>query len=262
MILRDLIYWQISYPDYNDPRVKDKPNKTNFLYNCFSFLFGDGNPNSNLEERRWHAIAQLIRQQKGVVTAEQLAPFTGEDPHNEDKVLPALVRFDGRPTVTESGNIIYLFPALQATALGQNAEELPYYLKLSPWRFSHVDNASLIWVVALALINFIGSWFLFIQGINIVSSLAPLLWVLVIYGSLFIGIPLIRYIVIQGLNKKIEDGNVRRKQYADSLAKPSLELSKKLSEAQDSRLDSREIKAENLVYDTQKDILEQEFHSS
>ncbi len=278
MILRDLIYWQISYPDYNGPRdagIKNKSDKTNFLYNCFSFLFGDGNPNANLEERRWHAIGQLIRQQKEVVTVEQLAPYTGEDPNNEDKMLPVLVRFDGRPTVTDSGNIVYLFPALQATALRQNfeelpsrqtvlpwREELPSYLQIFPWRFSQVDGGSLVWVMALAAINFIASWFIYFQAVNLLPSLTPLLLALVIYGSLFIGIPLIRYIVIQSLNKRIEEGNTRRKQYADKLAKPNAELNKKLSEAKDMTLDSRQIKSDNLVYDTQKGILEQEFHSS
>jgi hypothetical protein len=262
MILRDLMYWQISYPDYNDPRIKNKSNKSNFLYNCFSFLFGDGNPNANLKERRWHAIAQLIRQQKGVVTVEQLAPYTGEDPKNEDKMLPVLVRFDGRPTVTDSGNIVYLFPALQATASGYNFEELTSYLKVFPWQFSQADSASLAWVMVLAAINFIGSWFIYIQAINLLPSMAPLLLALIIYGSLFVGIPLIRYIVIRSLNKKIEDENIRKKQYADELAKPSAELNKKLSEARQMPLDSRQIKSDNLVYDTQKDLLEQEFHSS
>ncbi len=64
MILRDLMYWQISY-DGTDVRNKKKSKKSNFLYNCFSFLFGDGDPNADLEGRRWHDIAQLIRQQRG-----------------------------------------------------------------------------------------------------------------------------------------------------------------------------------------------------
>jgi len=56
MFLRDLIYWQSYYPDYrNDlPSANKKAKKDNFLYNCFSFLFGDGNPNENLEIGRAH----------------------------------------------------------------------------------------------------------------------------------------------------------------------------------------------------------------
>jgi len=43
------------------------------------------------------------------------------------------------------------------------------------------------------------------------------------------------------------------------LNNPDTRLSKKLTEAKQLLLLSREIKADNLVYDTQKDVLEQEF---
>jgi len=41
----------------------------------FSFLFGDGNPNANLEERRWQQIATVIRNNGGAVVAEQMLPI-------------------------------------------------------------------------------------------------------------------------------------------------------------------------------------------
>lgn len=50
LIFRDLLYYftyraphTVVY-DYNRPTVR-KPSKSNFLLNCFSFLFGDGDPN-------------------------------------------------------------------------------------------------------------------------------------------------------------------------------------------------------------------------
>ena len=54
-------------------------------------------------------VAQLIRNQGGVVTAEQLAPYTGADPKNEDGALPVLVRFNGFPEVTDEGFILVHF---------------------------------------------------------------------------------------------------------------------------------------------------------
>ncbi len=93
-------------------------------------MFGDGNPNARLKEDRWQYIAQLIRANGGVVTAEQLAPYTDADPKNEDGVLPVLVRFDGRPEVTDSGNIVYLFPSLQiSAATAQQSGLPPFYMK-------------------------------------------------------------------------------------------------------------------------------------
>ncbi len=109
-----------------------------FLESVFSFLFGDGNPNSDLEERRFKAIAQviytrtskfmtgirswclvqslgdrrsswltlrflsqLIRDNDGVVTAEQLAPYMNPDREykksdrmpDESFLLPAVTQF-------------------------------------------------------------------------------------------------------------------------------------------------------------------------
>lgn len=46
-----------------------------FIESVYSFVFGDGDPNFNLEERRYRQIAQLIRENGGAVTAEQLAPY-------------------------------------------------------------------------------------------------------------------------------------------------------------------------------------------
>ncbi len=262
MILQDLLFWQFDPVYYDVGGIKRaNPSKTNFLYSCFSFLFGDGNPNINLEERRWHAIAELIRQKQGAVTAEQLAPYTGSDPNNEDAVLPTLVRFDGRPTVTDSGNIVYLFPALQAKAAKETANQLPPYLNIFPWQFSQAETGALIWVMVLAAVNFLGSWYLYIWAAQYISFayLSPLLLVLVIYGTLFVAIPLIRYTVIQFINKGIDEGNKLRQKYAAQVSNPDTRLTKKLAEAEQMLLASRQIKAENIIYDTQKDVLEQEF---
>jgi hypothetical protein len=90
-----------------------KEEKRNFLMNVFSYLFGDGDPNPNFEEAEWQTIAQVIEANQGVVTAEMLAPYAGEDPKDEDWMVHVLQRFNGIPEVAESGGIIYTFPAFQ-----------------------------------------------------------------------------------------------------------------------------------------------------
>ena len=50
-----------------------------FLESVFSVLFGDGDPNADLEERRSKAVAKLIRAKGGAVTAEELAPYMDPD---------------------------------------------------------------------------------------------------------------------------------------------------------------------------------------
>ncbi len=258
MILRDLLFWQLDDLSYGYTDQRDnKP--TNFLYNCFSFLFGDGNPNRDLDERRWQMIANLIRQKKAVVTTEQLAPYIGNDPSDEDAVLPVLVRFDGRPAVTESGNIVYLFPSLQAQAAGNISNSLPPYLNIFRWQFSKVEQTSLIWVVLLAAVNFFGSWYLYISAAqySTLAFLSPLLTVLVAYGTLFIAIPFARYISICLINQRIVKGNQLRESYARLLSHPEQRLINKLNEAKEMAVAARPI--DDVVYDTNKDILEQEF---
>jgi hypothetical protein len=97
----------------------NKEAKPNFLFNVFSYLFGDGNPNQNFDEIKWQAIAQILETNQGVVTAEQVAPLTGLDPKNEDWMITVMQRFNGSPEVTETGHIIYVFPAFQNAAQGR-----------------------------------------------------------------------------------------------------------------------------------------------
>lgn len=139
--LWDWFYWSryISLDPYHQPDYEQrsgKPSlsdsqsaakKSNFLDNCFAFLFGYGDPNADLEERRWTMIARAIQANRGVVIAEQLAPYAAEITPNEDWMLPILVRFNGKPDVSESGTIIYSFPEFQkgsAAALEKSADGL------------------------------------------------------------------------------------------------------------------------------------------
>ena len=115
------------YGQTMDGAVRD-PEDMGFLESVFSFVFGDGNPNAGLEEKRLSLAAQMIRDNKGAVTAEQLAPYCDapDSPSSESSssssfvdesfVLPIVSQLDGEPRVTEEGDIIYVFPDLQMSA--------------------------------------------------------------------------------------------------------------------------------------------------
>ncbi|KAG8460623.1 hypothetical protein KFE25_011398 [Diacronema lutheri] len=131
--------WYIS-----EPRTFDagQPTDMNFFEACFSFVFGDGDPNESLRETRWRQVGALIRAQGGVVTAEQLAPLLepSRPPApdgtadgygatiDESFVLPALTHFSGVPQLVpdEQGGtrIVYTFPELAATAASGEAEPI------------------------------------------------------------------------------------------------------------------------------------------
>jgi hypothetical protein len=114
-----------SYGYYGEQGANPRdPNEMGFLEAVFSYLFGDGNPNQGMEEKRLSLAAQMIRDSNGAVTAEQLAPFC-DAPLPDDMatsyvdesfVLPIVAQLDGEPQVTDDGDIIYVFPDLQVSA--------------------------------------------------------------------------------------------------------------------------------------------------
>jgi hypothetical protein len=112
-----------------------------FLESVFSYVFGDGNPNGDVESRRISLAAAMIREYGGAVTAEQLAPFCNDAPMpllstalvanngggssklgeerayvDESFVLPIVTQLDGEPRVTDEGDIVYVFPELMTSA--------------------------------------------------------------------------------------------------------------------------------------------------
>ncbi len=105
---------------------KEQEKKGDFVTNCFSYLFGDGDPNADLKERYWHQIGLVIKRNHGVVVAEQIAPYAGDSSGTEDWMLPILVHFNGSPEVTDKGNILYVFPSFVRE---DNISEQPLSLK-------------------------------------------------------------------------------------------------------------------------------------
>lgn len=120
----DIFYYRpYGYYGYYGENKKD-PSEMGFLESVFSYLFGDGDPNGRLEERRLSLAAQMIRQNNGAVTAEQLAPYCDAPEPSDDSstyvdesfVLPIVTQLDGEPRVTDDGDIIYVFEDLQTSA--------------------------------------------------------------------------------------------------------------------------------------------------
>jgi hypothetical protein len=271
MIFRDLLWWGSfstypTYVDYSAPSVVKPRGKGNFLTKCFSFLFGDGDPNTHLEERKWQMVAQAIRNHGGVMTAEQLAPYTGADPTNEDGALPALVRFNGTPEVTEDGHILYTFPSLQVSAAGMNMSgKLPPYLREFRREFSVYNGEELTSVYILAGANVLGAMWLWGQS-NLpqntgLAELHGLISCLLMYGVFFVAVPAVRWFVLTTINSKIEARNDKREKNALFLKNASGDLQKKISQAAQFSANKRlEWKPDShVVYSTDKDLLEQEF---
>jgi hypothetical protein len=63
------------YGYYGRDSGRRDPKDLGFFESVYSYVFGDGNPNVRLEEERLQLAAQMIRNNQGAVTAEQLAPY-------------------------------------------------------------------------------------------------------------------------------------------------------------------------------------------
>lgn len=255
----------------NDPEA----NKLNFLEAIFSFLFGDGNPNFDLEERRWQAIGTVIRNYKGAVAAEQIAPYLdnlgkGYTKEYEEYMLPVLTQFNGKPEVSPDGQIVYHFPELQTTAAQQAPKPVKAYLEESSWRFSEATSGQLTMAAGLGLLNFVGA--LVLGGLlgdgqiaaqlgGLVAFAQGIYWLLLGYGTAFLSVPLLRYVWIQAQNRKISARNEARMDQALILNQAAPELQHKLDYA-NQFANETVIRQEDLVYTTETDLLGQDLSQS
>jgi hypothetical protein len=241
----------------------------NFLEAIFSFLFGDGNPNADLEDRRWQGIAQVIQANGGVVVAEQIAPFLGDlgsDWDGEDFMVPVLSRFNGLPQVSPQGGLVYQFPELQITASQRRQVRPPRFLQELPRRFSQATSGQIMVAIGLGSANLLGALVLgsMLQDQVLVAQLGgivalanSLYWVLLGYGAAFLGLPLGRYFWVQRQNGKITSRNAEREQRADHLRELTPDQREKLAFA-NTLTDLTVLDTANLAYTTETDLTEQE----
>ncbi|RCV06661.1 hypothetical protein SEVIR_1G183800v4 [Setaria viridis] len=278
------MFWYLDADYYRRRRV-EKENGMNFIESIFSFVFGDGDPNDGLEEKRWKMIGQYISSNGGVVTAEELAPFLDVPPPSEESkddesfILPVLLRFQGHPEVDEQGNILYRFPSLQRTASSKSGGSREYvgtkwsamfggvekYLEEKLWNFSKANASEKAMVAGLGGLNLFGVIILgnllkqmTVTPGGLISFAAQLYPLLQIYAGSFFAIPLFRWFLLRKTNNDIRKRNKAREQRAQELLSPDSSLRRKLISARD-MAQRKVITPEEIVYTTEKDLLEQDY---
>jgi len=244
----------------------------NFLEAIFSFLFGDGDPNADLEERRWQEVGAVIQNNGGAIAAEQVAPYLddvgeGWATEDEDYVLPVLTRFNGVPEVSPKGDIIYYFPELQVTASDRGHIPVSAYLKEIPKPFSQANGGQIAGAIGLGVFNFVGAIFLgvLLQDQVVVAEIGGFIafvngiyWLLLGYGTAFLSIPAVRYVLTKRKNSKIVQRNEERQARAIALNAAGPELDEKVAFAQQFAAQTV-VDQRNLAYTTAKDLTEQEY---
>lgn len=245
-----------------------KEHPSNIFRDCFSFVFGDGNPNLDLEQRKWHYIAHVIYKRGGAVVLEQIAPYCFDHP-TEDDMIPVMVRFHGAPEVTETGNLVYLFPQAMISASENELASSPpqTYLEERRWRLTGIGKRSksvilgvmafngLFFVVTLILAAWVGSE---LQNTALYVFFTLLLQThLLVWFFFFLVIPILRYGVYQIRNFKIEQRNSRRKKLAVQLVMSPVALETKLQESRLLQSNRLQVDKNEILFDTSKDSLEQ-----
>ena len=261
-----------AYYQREERGMAERPQKNlNFLEAIFSFLFGDGNPNFNLEERRWQLMGNVIRNQGGAIAAEQVAPYldniTALNRENEDYILPVLAKFNGYPQVSPTGQLIYTFPDLQVTAKQRTLTPTASYLQEKRWPFSQATSGQILLALGLGSLNIILALVLGKLLQDAALSIAFIAFVQGIYGGLltyaiaFLGIPLGRYLWLQWHNAGIETRNQQRQAKAEWLTLGNAELQQKLKFAKEFAKE-KVISAADIAYRTDEDLLVQEAQQS
>lgn len=253
----------------------------NFLEAIYSFLFGDGNPNADIEERRWQLVAGTIRNHGGAIAAEQISPYlddlgTGDALEYEDYMLPVLTRFNGVPEVSPQGDIVYRFPELQVTA-GETsgAEEkpraLPAYLQGALLKFSSASSQQIVLAIALGAVNLVGIAMLgvLLRDANLAAEIGGLalfvssiLGLLAAYGVAFLAIPLGRYFWVQRKNQTLQTENSARQERALQFANAKDGVLKQKLDYARTFADRAAIAPEDILYSSDRDLLAQELERS
>ncbi len=274
-------YSRNRYSSSNSPRSRSRgkargqsePPEMNFLEAIFSFLFGDGDPNADLEERRWQSIGSIIRNHDGAVIAEQIVPYlddVGVHQTLDDQMLPVLSRFNGRPEVSPDGQIIYHFPELQVSANQTKTQAVAAYLKETAWKFSQAGTGQILVAIGLGGANLVGA--LVLGGLlgdgslaqelgGLVGFAASIYWLLLGYGTGFLGIPLVRYFWVQQRNRKVGARNEQRQSWAVALNQADETTQQKLDYARQFAA-ATVIDADDLAYSTDRDLSEQELQQA
>jgi hypothetical protein len=246
------------------PAPRRRRRKLKFLNAVYSFLFGDGNPNSKLEELRWRHIGQVIQKNRGAITVEQVAPYLDQvAPYHEDHILPVLLRFNGLPEVSSTGDLIYRFPEIQTFAQQRKFKHVPAYLKEKTWKFSAASEGQLQGIGLLAAVNCGGALVLggLLQGLvvegGLVAVAASLYWALLLYAIGFMAIPIGRWLWLQWANTKIRARNQQRSQQVAVLTAGGEDLRRKLQFAMEFQAE-QVLTAADVAYTTEDDLLGQE----
>ena len=100
-------------PDQRAARMDRKRARRPLYKAIYSFVLGDGDPDSGWDAVEKKAFVAFVQANKGIITMPEFMSITGLTPARaEERINRFLYEFEGSPEVTEGGAIYYSFPSL------------------------------------------------------------------------------------------------------------------------------------------------------
>jgi len=255
-------FWDVIGALVKDPGARPGE-ETKSLFDCYNFIIGPPNPNRNIHERKWQCIARLIEQHEGAIIAEQLSPYTGIRANDDYAVLPTLVRFNGCPVVTDSGNLVYTFPSMSTTAHEHARLDQPLepFLKENRLMLFGISQSRVLLIGCFVTLNAIWGHCLalltpliFVMGMPLLAILSGILAAFSLSITMCV---LLRFPVFLIKSITLIRRNSKRESYAKDLQYPTEQLEVRLREAKELAIRSNYLSEASSIFDSDRDTLGQ-----
>jgi hypothetical protein len=136
-------------------------------------------------------------------------------------MLPILVKFNGQPEVSPTGQLVYHFPELQQTLQSSQTEtcRAPICLKERKWEFSKATSGQISGAIALGIANIVGIGILSSiligsaagSGLGFIIFVRSIIGLLAAYGVGFLAIPFLRGFWVKYKANQVVSRNKKRR---------------------------------------------------
>jgi hypothetical protein len=197
---------------------KGDAGKVPFVKKVFAFVFGPDVPRPTQRQKDRSAV-RLIRARKGVLTSAELVQHAGLSLHQAEEEMARLMgAYGGDVRVTRDGVLTYVFPELLVSARGTVSEREPdpAWRRLEPAEsVTGNDGKSNALIGGMNGFNLLAAgsapWLIFPQlGLSGPLAWVGLVWVPMVFSSLFFGIPLVRSVGVRVRNRRRQERNLRK----------------------------------------------------
>jgi len=210
--------WYWGRPYYGERWEKRQKVRVPFWKKVFAFVFGPDRPKPT-QRQKDRSVIRLIRARRGALTSAELVEHTGLRRHEADEEMGRLmVTLDGDARVSPDGEVVYVFPELMVSAHGEVKERdpAPAWRRLEPKQSLTGNSKGTDAIIAgINGFNLIAAatapLFIFPRlGFSGTAAWIVLVWIPVVFSTMFYGIPLARWFANAKENARRAGRNLRK----------------------------------------------------